>query len=395
MASPSGRGLAAAAVALAVAGTALIALGLNGAARDELLVAKAKTQKLADAQQRQFAVYQGQQLPQYEVGGVMSTDDGPQPPATQQMSFEFPVEIPGAPPPPGPNIITVGPRPKKVPICKECVKQRKMIQKLVNQIEHDNDKAKDIQEQQDDMIESYRTKMEEAIRKMQDRLFNKGRKYNELIQGLKTRSGPEGPTGPPGLNGEDGVPGKPGAPGPAGYPGPKGISGPVGKQGPQGPEGNDGPQGPQGRQGPQGKLGGLGPVGPPGPIGPSEGALCAKIGGRTYDGICFKAAPLESNSDNVPADCDAFNPKRSWSESDVIALQQIFKDRPTWTEINHNSNGGLCTNFRATMSFEQHNSPVGVWLNRNSFIYDPSRDGNPPCQLFGDSSSMAVYACQL
>ena len=178
---------------------AVVVAGLNGAARDELLVAKAKTQKLADAQQRQFAVYQvrvhartraarrphamlqrqqrsappprqpaprahprlalaqGQQLPQYEVGGVMSTDDGPQPPATQQMSFEFPVEIPGAPPPPGPNIITVGPRPKKVPICKECVKQRKMIQKLVNQIEHDNDKAKDIQEQQDDMIESYRS----------------------------------------------------------------------------------------------------------------------------------------------------------------------------------------------------------------------------------------------
>ena len=72
------------------------------------------------------------------------------------MSFEFPVEIPGAPPPPGPNIITVGPRPLKVPICKECIKQRKMIQKLVHQIEKDNDKAKDIQEQQDDMIESYR-----------------------------------------------------------------------------------------------------------------------------------------------------------------------------------------------------------------------------------------------
>jgi hypothetical protein len=66
-----------------------------------------------------------------------------------------------------------------------------------------------------------RKKMEEAIRKMQDRLFNKGRKYNELIQGLKTRAGPEGPVGPPGLNGEDGTPGKPGAPGPAGYPGPE------------------------------------------------------------------------------------------------------------------------------------------------------------------------------
>ena len=87
---------------------------------------------------------------------MISTDDGPQPPATNQMSFEFPVEIPGAPPPPGPNIITVGPRPKKVPICKECIKQREMIAKLVDQIAHDNEKAKDIQEQQDDMIESYR-----------------------------------------------------------------------------------------------------------------------------------------------------------------------------------------------------------------------------------------------
>ena len=73
------------------------------------------------------------------------------------MSFEFPVAIPGAPPPPGPNIITIGPRPLKVPICKECDKQRKMIGKLVASIEHDNHKAQDIQEQQDDMIESYRS----------------------------------------------------------------------------------------------------------------------------------------------------------------------------------------------------------------------------------------------
>jgi len=388
--SRSSYAAAAWAITLALVGVTMVAMGLNGVSRDELLAAK--TQKLA---QNQFSVYQGQQLPQYEVAGQMSTDDGPQPPATQQMSFEFPVEIPGAPPPPGPNIITVGPRPLKVPICKECIKQRKMIQKLVHQIEKDNDKAKDIQEQQDDMIESYRTKMEEAIRKMQDRLFNKGRKYNELIQGLKTRAGPEGPTGRPGLNGEDGVPGKPGNPGPSGYTGPKGIAGPVGKQGPHGVEGNPGPQGPVGRQGIQGEVGGLGPQGPPGPIGPSAGAMCAAIGGRTYQGICFKSSKLESNSDAVPADCDAFNPKASWGESDIIALQQMFKDRPTWTEINRNSNGGLCTNFRATMSFEQHNSPVGVWVNRNSFIYDPLRDGNPPCQLFGDSSSIAVYACQL
>jgi hypothetical protein len=36
----------------------VVVAGLTGAARDELLAAKAKTQKLADAQQRQFAVYQ-------------------------------------------------------------------------------------------------------------------------------------------------------------------------------------------------------------------------------------------------------------------------------------------------------------------------------------------------
>jgi hypothetical protein len=36
----------------------VVVAGLNRAARDELLVAKAKTQKLAEPQQRQFAVYQ-------------------------------------------------------------------------------------------------------------------------------------------------------------------------------------------------------------------------------------------------------------------------------------------------------------------------------------------------
>jgi hypothetical protein len=33
----------------------------------------------------------------------------------------------------------------------------------------------------------------------------------------------------------------------------------------------------------------------------------------------------------------------------------MFKDRPTWEQINRNSKGGLCTNFRATLAFEQHN----------------------------------------
>ena len=383
-----------AAVALVLAGAALVATGLHGVGRVDLVQPSAAPQRLPQ-QERQFAVARGTQLPQYEVSGQMSTDDGAQAQSSVPLSFEFPVQIPGAPPPPGPNIITVGPRPLKTPICKACVKQRKQIAQLVARIEADNNKAKNIQEQQDDMIESYRTKMAEAIHKMQDRLFSKARKYSELVRGLKTRPGPEGPQGPPGKNGDDGVPGKPGSPGPSGIAGPKGIPGPVGKQGAQGPQGKRGPQGAAGVQGPQGGVGGVGPRGPPGPSGPSAGALCSAIGGRTYQGICLKAAPLESNSDNVPAGCKAYNPKVSWGESDILALQAMFKDRPTWTEINHNSDGGLCTNFQATMSFEQHNSPVGVWLNRNSFIYNPSRDANPPCRLFGDATSTAVYACEL
>ena len=162
---------------------------------------------------------------------------------------------------------------------------------------------------------------------------------NGATQGLKTRAGPEGSVGRPGLNGEDGVPGKPGDPGPMGYHGPKGIVGPVGKQGPQGPEGNPGPQGPPGHQGPQGDVGGLGPQGPPGAIGPSEGAMCAQIGGRTYQGICFKASNLNANSDAVPADCNAFNPKMSWGESDIIALQTVC------LPFSPLSRPPLCTSF--------------------------------------------------
>jgi hypothetical protein len=39
-------------------------------------------------------------------------------------------------------------------------------------------------------------------------------------------------------------------------------------------------------------------------------------------------------------------------------------------------------------------SPVGVWANQNSFVFSPV-NGQAQCQMFGDSTVMAVYACQV
>jgi hypothetical protein len=39
-------------------------------------------------------------------------------------------------------------------------------------------------------------------------------------------------------------------------------------------------------------------------------------------------------------------------------------------------------------------SPVAVWANANSFVFSPVNE-SPQCQMFGDSSVMGVYACQV
>ena len=74
--------------------------------------------------QPQFQVAQGQQLPEFEVSGTMET--GSPPPQGIPLSFQLPVPLPG-PSPPAPNIVTIGPRPKKAPVCKECERQMKKI----------------------------------------------------------------------------------------------------------------------------------------------------------------------------------------------------------------------------------------------------------------------------
>jgi len=341
--------------------------------------------------QQNFQVANGQQLPEFSVAGTMQTGE----PAPQgiPLSFQLPVPLP-APSPPAPTVITVGPRPKKAPVCKRCERQMRKIKRMVSEIKKQNEKADDLIEKQDDMIANYKDRMEEAVEKIKNRLFEKGRTYTDLIKHLKTKPGPPGPPGVPGKPGRNGLPGKPGAPGPTGPPGPQGLPGPVGKQGPQGIPGAIGPPGPRGPEGVTGRQGPVGPQGRAGPTGPSLNELCSRIGGMVYKGVCFKRSKLGGNSDRFPPDCNVYNPRASWQESDYVALQRMFKDRPTWEQVNRNGKGGLCSNFRATLAFEQHSSPVGVWVNKNSFVFNPTNSA-PQCTMFGDKTAMAVYACQV
>jgi hypothetical protein len=46
--------------------------------------------------------------------------------------------------------------------------------------------------------------------------------------------------------------------------------------------------------------------------------------GIYMDILYTQANNLASNTDNVPQDCNAFNPKMSWDESDVLALQGVI-----------------------------------------------------------------------
>mmetsp|Transcript_40004 Transcript_40004/g.107051 ORF Transcript_40004/g.107051 Transcript_40004/m.107051 type:complete len:367 (-) Transcript_40004:420-1520(-) len=317
--------------------------------------------------QPQFQVAQGQQLPEFQVAGTMQT--GAPAPQGIPLSFQLPVPLP-APSPPAPTVITVGPRAKKAPVCKRCERQMRKIKRLVKEIKGQNEKADDLMERQKEMIADYKDRMEEATEKIKNKLIEKSDKFKKIISHLKTRPGPPGPPGVPGKPGINGIPGKPGPPGRTGPVGPPGPAGPAGQPGPQGITGPQGPPGPRGPPGVEGNPGPEGPQGPQGPLGPSLNQLCSRIGGLVYKGVCFKRAKLDANADSIPPDCNVYNPRASWQESDYVALMRMFKDRPTWEQVNRDGDGGLCTNFRATLAFQQ--VKVMHWLCRvnNTFFAD-------------------------
>ena len=80
---------------------------------------------------KQIKLAKGQKLDQeYEVEGTMATNTDAAPESVP-LSFELPVELPDHGEPAQPNVITIGPRPLKVPVCKECIEQEKKIKVVV------------------------------------------------------------------------------------------------------------------------------------------------------------------------------------------------------------------------------------------------------------------------
>ena len=165
-----------AALALVLVAATLVAVDSRGLQTDVLVAQQATMQ----------------QLPEFSVAGTMQT--GAPAPQGIPLSFQLPVPLP-APSPPAPTVITVGPRPKKAPVCKRCERQMRKIKRMVRKIKKQNEKADDLMEQQDDMIANYKDRMEEAVEKIKDKLAVKGTQYKEIISKLKTQPGPPGPAG--------------------------------------------------------------------------------------------------------------------------------------------------------------------------------------------------------
>lgn len=98
----------AATLALVLVAATLVAIDSRGLQTDALLEQQATMQ----------------QLPEFNVAGTMQT--GAPAPQGIPLSFQLPVPLP-APSPPAPTVITVGPRPKKAPVCKRCERQMRKI----------------------------------------------------------------------------------------------------------------------------------------------------------------------------------------------------------------------------------------------------------------------------
>jgi hypothetical protein len=79
------------------------------------------------------------------------------------------------------------------------------MQKMVAQIKKQNEKADELVEEQEDMVAQYKARMEEAVQKIKDKLYEKNKLYRSAINKLETKPGPAGPVGYPGKPGEDGM----------------------------------------------------------------------------------------------------------------------------------------------------------------------------------------------
>lgn len=212
----------------------------------------------------------------------------------------------------------------------------------------------------------------------------------------QTSPGPPGEKGPPGYDGLDGVAGEDGPNGLQGRMGDEGKPGMVGPTGNRGPQGPQGGPGPVGKDGKQGELGPQGARGPRGKIGSSSATLrCSRIGGIVFKEICFKSSQLTRNRDKVPSDCKPWQPDKKWNEGDWWALASMFKTKvKISSDIDREVDGGRCDNHQAVMSFSQDSDFSKVWVNKKTFSFNPTSQGET-CNLHNDDDTVAVYACAI
>lgn len=251
--------------------------------------------------------------------------------------------------------------------------------------------------------------------------------------GLPGPKGPPGRKGYPGYQGAVGAEGDRGATGNVGpigskgYPGPQGLRGKVGDTGAEGnrggkgqvgPQGFDGPPGPKGQLGTPGARGGRGKRGMdgyqglrgsqglPGVRGPRgrKGGWtvidamkkCSELGGKEYLGICLKSSKLQSDADNVPFKCAAYQPRLDWNNDDWVKIARLFQPNTNWgshIKSGWGSNrGGLCNNKQAIMAFTYRSSQNDLWLRTPTFNYRPPYWTNYyACQM--GAGWQAIYAC--
>jgi len=288
------------------------------------------------------------------------------------------VKVSQLPPPPAPPPTVVrygdvGVTPKGCPLCpvldtKVVALQKQQMQanqERIDRLARLIEQNRESMEKTVDNMRILKTVMGSAVFDMKEAVHKFDVDIESKLAIQANSTGPQGDPGLPGFDGEDGEGGEPGEPGEPGRPGSMGAPGPVGFTGPRGHQGVTGPPGPIGKDGPEGEKGPVGYRGDEGHTGPSSMELrCSRLGGQVYKDVCWKSEMLTENKDKVPQGCTVWNPAHHWDEDEWWQLVKLFQDKKTSSHIDReHTEGGLCHNFIASISWTQGGDETKVWAN--------------------------------
>lgn len=168
-----------------------------------------------------------------------------------------------------------------------------------------------------------------------------------ILTGISSGAGTQGPPGPPGVQGIQGLPGRDGINGTSGV---DGKDGTVGLQGLQGPPGKDGQQGIQGIQG------------PPGPPGSGTG------GGSACDNGCVLDSPVTSRAQffqQGDGTWKAAGVGPFQTAHDFTALLQVYRNRLLQTNADILAvtyDGGTALTISTSSPWPQADDVRAVWV---------------------------------